>query len=104
MMSDPVQGLKQSDQWLSTEVPKILASDAYTRGGVLFITWDEAEGRNGSPDHVPMIVISPKLKMAGYRSSTNLSHASWLATIEGLYGLSKLGAAATATDLMEFFN
>src|SRR5690348_12955016 len=42
--SDPVGALKTSDTWLSTEVPKILASDAYKNGGVLFITWDEAEG------------------------------------------------------------
>jgi hypothetical protein len=103
--SDPVAGLKQSDSWLSTEVPKILASDAYKNGGVLFITWDEAEGRNGdSKDQIPMIVLSPKLKAPGMMVSTKLSHASWLATIEGLYGFPKLGAAATAGDLMEFFN
>ena len=34
----------------------ILASAAYQNGGVIFLTWDEAEGHNGdSSDQVPMI-------------------------------------------------
>lgn len=102
--TDIVNALKQSDTWLSVEVPKILASSAYLNGGVLFITWDEAEGRNGdSPDQVPMIVISTKIKSAGFKSNTTHTHASYLATVEHIFGLPKLGAAATATDLMEFF-
>ena len=44
-------GLVDSDTWLSTEVPKVAASAATMSGGVIFITWDEAEGRNGDdPD------------------------------------------------------
>lgn len=38
--SDPVHN---GDTWLSTEVPKILASRTYQNNGVLFITWDESE-------------------------------------------------------------
>jgi hypothetical protein len=102
--SDPVAALKQSDAWLSTEVPKILASDVYKKNGILFITWDEAEGRNGNDaDKVPMIILSPKIKAAGYMSMTKLSHASYLATVENLYKLPLLGDAAMATDLSEFF-
>jgi phosphatidylinositol-3-phosphatase len=102
---DPKAALKQSDLWLGVEVPKILASDAYKKNGVLFITWDEAEGRNGnSKDQVPMIVISPKLKSPGMKVATALSHASYLATIEEIHGLPKLGAAQSATSLMEFFS
>jgi hypothetical protein len=103
--SDPVTGLKQSDAWLAAEVPKILASSAYKNNGILFITWDEAAGRNGnSKDQVPMIVLSPKLKSPGMKVGTALSHASYLRTIEDIYGIeSKLGAAQNATSLMEFF-
>jgi phosphatidylinositol-3-phosphatase len=103
--ADPVTGLKQSDAWLSTFLPKILASSAYQNNGVIFITWDEAEGHNGdSGDQVPMIVVSPKLKSAGMKVNTPLSHASYLATVEEILGIqTKLGAAATATDMMEFF-
>lgn len=102
--NDPVKGLKQSDAWLSKEVPKILASDAYKNGGVIFITWDEAEGRDGhDKDQVPMIVVSPKLKSAGMQVATKLTHASYLATIEELYGLPKLADAQGAPTLLEFF-
>ena len=100
----PDVALKQSDDWLSVEVPKILQSDVYKKGGIIFITWDEAEGRNGNNgDQIPMIVISPKLKSAGFKSATLLSHASYLATIEEIFALPKLGDAQTATTLTEFF-
>jgi hypothetical protein len=102
--NDPVAAIKQADTWLSTEVPKILASQAYQNNGVLFITWDEGTGTFGTTDHVAMIVISPKLKSAGMKVATPLSHASYLRTIEDIYGISdKLGAAQNATNLMEFF-
>src|SRR5262249_53089292 len=35
---------KNGDTWLSTEVPKIMSSNAYKTGGAIFITWDESEG------------------------------------------------------------
>jgi hypothetical protein len=103
--TDPVTGLKQSDAWLSTEVPKILASSAYKNNGVIFITWDEAEGRNGdSADQVPMIVVTPLLSHPGYQSNVAYSHASYLATVETIFGLPKLGAAATANVMTEFLH
>ena len=102
--TDPVTGLMQTDAWLSTEVPKILASSAWKNGGVLFITWDEAEGRNGdSADQVPMIIVTPHTQ-AGFKSSKAYSHASYLATVENIFGLPKLGDAAKATtNTMEEF-
>ena len=102
--ADIVTGLKQSDSWLSTQVPKILASAAYKDGGVLFITWDEAEGRNGdSKDQVPMIIVTEGITSAGYKSSVAYTHASYLATVENIFGLPKLGAAATAKSMEEFW-
>jgi hypothetical protein len=102
--NDPVTGLKQSDAWCAREVPKILASAAFQSGGVLFITWDEAEGRNGdSGDQVPMIIVSPQIASMGFTSSTSYSHASYLATVEDIFGLPRLGAAAQASSMMEFF-
>src|SRR5262249_37404678 len=43
---DPVSALQASDSWAQTEIGKIMASSAYQNGGVIFLTWDEAEGRN----------------------------------------------------------
>ncbi len=101
----PVTGLKQSDAWLSQNLPAILASDGYTSGGIIFITWDEAEGRNGDdPDLIPMIVISPRVKQAGMTTATALDHSSYLATVEDLLGLPRLGTVTSSPTLMELLN
>ena len=101
---DQALGMQQSDAWLATEVPKILASDVYQSGGILLITWDEAEGRNGhDPDKIPMIIVSPFIKSAGYKSATAFTHASYLATVEDFFGLSRLGAAVGSPTLNEFW-
>ncbi len=102
--NDPAAGLRQSDAWLSQQVPKILASDGFKAGGVLFITWDEAEGRNGhDPDQIPMIVVSTKIKQAGMTSNTAFTHSSYTATIEDMLGLPRLPAVGSSTpSLMEF--
>ena len=101
---DPVSGLKVSDAWLKIEVAKIIASPVFQKGGILFITWDEAEGRNGdSKDQVPMIIVSPNIKMQGFQSNAAYSHASYLATVEDLFKLPRLGNAAGKPNMMEFF-
>ena len=103
--SDPVAGLQQSDAWLKSQLPTILASAGYTAGGIIFITWDEAEGRNGDdPDKIPMIMLSPKLKQAGMTSSSAYNHSSYLATVEDLFGLPRLGTVKNAPAMTEFFS
>ncbi len=100
---DPSTGLEQSDTWCAAFIPKILASKDFAEGAVLFITWDEAEGRNGdSPDKIPMIVVSKRIKHQGMTVSTALSHASYLATVEQMFGLKRLGDATNATTLQSF--
>jgi hypothetical protein len=105
--ADPAAGLRTADAWLRLELPTILNSAAYKQGGVVFITWDEGGNFSllscSADDHVPMIVISPKLKQPGMKVTTPLSHASYLATMEDLFGLPRLGAANGAPTLMEFF-
>jgi phosphatidylinositol-3-phosphatase len=103
--TDPVMGMQTSDHWLSVEVPKILASDAYNEGGIIFITWDEAEARNGDdPDKIPMIIISKKVKTPGMTSATAFDHGSYLATVEDLLTLPRLATVSASTNLMEFLN
>ncbi len=100
----PVTGLKNSDAWLKIEVPKILASDGYKAGGILFITWDEAEGRNNNdPDQVPMIILSPRLKKPGMTTAIAYSHASYLATVEDLLGLPRLATVTAAPSMIDLF-
>ncbi len=102
--SAPVTGLKQSDAWAAMEIPKILASSAYKNGGVIFLTWDEAEGRGtDSKDQIPMIIISPNIKTPGYKSGKAYSHKSYLATVEDLLGLPRLATVASEPSMTEFF-
>ena len=104
-MHDPVgcanlDEVKNGDQWLSREVPKILASSAYQSGGALFITWDESEA---SEAPMGMIVLSPLAK-AGYASNVAFTHSSTLRTFQEIFGLSPfIRGAANAADLSDLF-
>ncbi len=95
--------VKAADNWLSREVPDILASPAYQNGGVLIITWDEGEG--GSDGPIGLIVLSPRAKGAGYSNSVHYTHSSTLRTVQELLGVTPLlGDAANAPDLGDLFN
>jgi hypothetical protein len=103
--TDPVVGMQATDAWMQQEVPKILASDGYMAGGILFITWDEAEGRNGDDkDKIPMIILSPRIKSAGMTSSTAYTHSSYLATVEDVLSLPRLETVQATPSMMEFLN
>jgi hypothetical protein len=92
--------IANGDAWLASEVPKILASNAYKDGGALFITWDESEGAN-----VPIgfIALSPLIK-PGYTSQVSYTHSSTLRSIQEIFGVTPLlGGAASANDLSDMF-
>jgi hypothetical protein len=92
----------QADTWLSSEVPKILASPAYQDGGVLFILWDEPRS-HGSDHPIGCIVVSPLAK-PGYSNAVPYSHASTLRTVQEIFGSPLLlRQAATANDLGDLF-
>jgi hypothetical protein len=94
--------IKQGDDWLSTEVPRILASRAYQDDGALFIIWDE--GFLDSDGPIGMIVLSPLAKGGGYSNSIAYTHSSSLRTFEEILGLAPdLGGAASATSLSDLF-
>jgi acid phosphatase len=88
--------IEQSDAWLSREVPKILGSDAFNNGGVLFILWDEGGGLP-STDDPPFIAISPNAK-PGYVSKLPYDTSSYLKTVELILGLDPLPCASKAAD------
>jgi hypothetical protein len=94
--------IKQGDDWLAAEVPKILESSAYANDGALLITWDEGEGGFDGP--IGMIVLSPRAKGGGYANTIHYTHGSTLRTVEEIFGVAPLlGDAATATDLSDLF-
>jgi phosphatidylinositol-3-phosphatase len=83
---------RMADDFLAGLVPKILASPAWARGGVLLITWDEDDDNHGN--QVATVVVSPHLK--AQRSARPYDHYSLLATVEDLLGVPRLGAATRA--------
>jgi hypothetical protein len=94
MINDMHDGsIQQGDQWLSREVPKILASKAWQNGGVLIITADEGEGRSATDwsqaDDPPFVVVSPLAKK-GYVSNTAYDTSSYLKTVQAIEGIEAL--------------
>ncbi|HTJ44014.1 MAG TPA: alkaline phosphatase family protein [Kofleriaceae bacterium] len=103
--SDPAAALKVSDTWLMNNLPAILDSDGYKAGGIIFLTWDEAEARNGDDaDLIPMIVISNRIKTPGMTITTAFTHGSYLATVEDYFGLPRLATVTNAPNLNAFLN
>jgi hypothetical protein len=89
----------RSDTWLKQNVPLILNSAEYQRGGALFIIWDEAEDSGKFSDGpIGMFLLSPFAKGGGkkaYSNSIHYDHSSTLKTLEEIFGVQPLlGAAA----------
>lgn len=108
------------DAFLTTWVPKITGSAAFKNDGLLIVTFDEAEATGPGADataccneqpgpvaalpglsgsgggRTGSVLISPFIT-PGTVSAVPYNHYSTLATIEGLFGLAKLGQAATVS-------
>src|SRR5439155_10164450 len=90
------------DNWLAAEIPKILASRAYSNSGAIFITWDEGTG--GATGPFGTMVISPCAKGGGYRDTNRFDHASTLRTVQEIFGVRPfLYAAGSAPSLADLF-
>jgi hypothetical protein len=115
-------GLVSSDEFLRTWVPRILASPAYRSGGLLLVTFDEAENADasaccneqpgpntpnpGGPTPGPgggltgAVAISPWVR-PGSINARQYNHYSLLRSVEDIFGLPHLGYAARS-DLSAF--
>jgi hypothetical protein len=92
----------QGDNWLSTEIPKIMSSSAYTNNGAIFIVWDESQG-TGSPS-IGLICLSPLAKGNGYASNVQYTHSSLLRTVQEIFNVTPLiRDAANASNLSDLF-
>jgi acid phosphatase len=95
------------DTWLGKNVPPILASNAYKNGGLLVVVWDEDDSSGGiggtTDDPVGIWVFSPFAKSGGFAAKSKYDHYSLLATFEDGLDLGRIGKAAQATPLTEFF-
>jgi len=110
-------GLVTVDQWMKVWIPKILASPAFKRDGMLVITADESDspasdasaccGEGPAPNsplpgitglgggHIGALVIS-RWTSPNTSSTTPYNHYSLLASLAELYGVPKLGYARTS--------
>ncbi len=94
------------DKWLSTFMPKLLASSEYTAGrAAVFLTWDEDDSILGSgTNQIPTLVIAPSVP-AGTRVTARLDHYAMLRATQEMLGVQPLlGAAAAAADMRTPFN
>ncbi len=112
-------GLVSADEFLRTWVPRIQASPAFRRDGLLIVTFDESDspesdssaccGEGPGPNsplpgitglgggRVGAVVLGPSIK-AGTTTATPYNHYSLLGSIEDVFGLSHLGYAATVPN------
>jgi hypothetical protein len=108
-------GLVSADTWLRQWVPRITASPAFQKDGMLLITFDESDGPQsdasaccgeGPGPNTPLpgitgpgggrvgaLVLSPQFVAPGTWSDTPYNHYSLLASIEDLFTLPHLGYA-----------
>jgi hypothetical protein len=93
--------LQQADTWLSTEIPKILNSAAYSNNGAIFITWDEGVGDDGP---IGLIALSPLARGGGYSNNIHYTHSSLLRTLQEIFRVGPLlNDATNATDFSDLF-
>ncbi len=106
--------INQADSWLSTNVSRIMASQAFQNNGLIILTFDEGDDGNSidtagccnaSPGggHIVTILISPLVRK-GFQSTTPENHYSLLRTIDDAWGLSPLGNSAKAAAMRGFFS
>jgi phospholipase C len=80
------------DSWLSSVVPQIVSSRAWSDHGLLAITFDE--DNTSGDNRVATVMVSRDLK--SHSSGVAYDHYSLLATIEDRLGVGRLGAAGSA--------
>ena len=105
----------QGDNFLRQFIPTLMASDAYKNHGLIVLWWDESEGDGVPGDNrddfnhtIPFIVISrdvhPNVGGRPYASQVNLSHSSFMRSMQEIFGVGPLlGDAANAADLSDLF-
>lgn len=93
-----------SDAWLAKVIPQILASEGYKKGGVIFILFDEGNSRApGAFATLPTLVISPNLAKTPIANSSQYDHASYLATVEDIFGVERLSSTTGIASMDDLF-
>lgn len=93
--------IRVGDNWLASEIPKIMASSAYTNRGAIIITWDEGTANVAGP--FGTILLSQFAKGGGYRMTNRLDQSDTFRTLQEIFGVPLLHAAKTARGLGDLF-
>jgi phosphatidylinositol-3-phosphatase len=96
--------LNQADNWLKQNIAPLLASPTF-QNSLLVITFDEGDMSDTAHGggHIATVIVSPKAK-PGYTSTTLYQHQSLLRLLLKASGVSSFpGDAASAPDMLEFF-
>jgi hypothetical protein len=89
--------IRAGDDWLSTELPRII-SFVNASSGVVFLTWDEP----GSGTTMPFLAIGPGVK-ANYAGSVAYTHSALVKSAEAILGVPILPTVAGSDDLADLF-
>jgi acid phosphatase len=87
-------GVAAGDDWAKAHLLRYVAW-ARTHNSLLVVTFDEDEGTVGN--HIATLLVGPMVTPGP--SSQRIDHYSVLRTLEEMYGLAPIGAAATAQPI-----
>jgi hypothetical protein len=90
--------VRQFDDFLAREIPRIEGSPAFGPDGLILITWDEGADPPKDPTHVLTVAIGPRVKPGVY-SGSRANHYSMLRTVEDAFALPHLANAKRARTL-----
>ena len=102
----------QGEEWLKSQIPRILAAPQFQKNGLIVIAFDEGVGDAGccgapGGGNVLVLLISSSdiLKSGGYVSDVPYNHYSLLRTLEDNWGLEHLGRSGDADvqSMSDFF-
>jgi phosphatidylinositol-3-phosphatase len=104
--------VRQFDDFLAREIPKIKASRAWDANSVIIVTYDEWNDSplppklaSGQPDQRVVFLVNGTPVQPGSTSSRAYTHYSFLRTIEDAYGISTyLGGAAAAMPINDVWH
>jgi phosphatidylinositol-3-phosphatase len=91
---DPV---RQFDDFLAREVPKIQASPGFGAGDLIAITWDEGGDPPQQPGHVLLALLGADVKPGRYGG--RYDHYGLARTLEDAFGVGHLAHARTARSI-----
>jgi acid phosphatase len=96
--------LQTADTWLQTNIAPLLSNPAFQADGLLIITFDESDNDDThGGGRIFWLALGPKVKQ-GFVSTTVYQHENTLRLMaEGLGLTSFPGAAASASNMSEFF-